>query len=109
MSKIFIRTFSLGIIFIVIVSAKTSFLSTQNENFSKDKDYGDTLVVGTIADASLLVPMLATDAMSHTVADKIFRGIVKYAPDLTIVGDLAEKFEISKDQRSITFYLKKGS
>lgn len=108
MSKIFIRTFSLGIIFIVIVSAKTSFLSTQNENFSKDKDYGDTLVVGTIADASLLVPMLATDAMSHTVADKIFRGIVKYAPDLTIVGDLAEKFEISKDQRSITFYLKKG-
>ncbi len=70
--------------------------------------YGDMLIVGSIADASILVPMLATDAMSHIVADKIFRGVVKYAPDMTIVGDLAESFEISPDQKSITFHLKRG-
>ncbi|MFN3921113.1 MAG: peptide-binding protein [Caldimicrobium sp.] len=71
-------------------------------------EYGDTLIIGAIADASILVPMLATDAMSHIVAEKIFRGVVKYSPDLTIVGDLAEKFEISKDQKVITFYLRRG-
>jgi len=71
-------------------------------------EYGDLLIIGSIADASILVPMLATDAMSHTVADKIFRGIVKYAPDLTIVGDLAESFEVSPDQKTIIFRLKKG-
>lgn len=75
---------------------------------SAKPEYGDTLIIGTIADASILVPMLATDAMSHIVAEKILRGVVKYAPDLTIVGDLAERYEISKDQRVITFYLKKG-
>ncbi|MCS7199844.1 MAG: peptide-binding protein [Caldimicrobium sp.] len=71
-------------------------------------DYGDTLIIGTIADASLLIPMLATDAMSHNVARHIFRGIVEYAPDLSIVGDLAERYEISRDQKEITFYLKRG-
>lgn len=74
----------------------------------KAPDYGDMLIIGTIADASLLVPMLATDAMSHIVAGEIFRGVVKYAPDMSLVGDLAESFEISPDQKRITFRLKKG-
>ena len=52
--------------------------------------------------------MIATDVISHDVADLIFLGVVKYSPDLKIVGDLAESFKISKDQKTITFYLKKG-
>ncbi|PMP60901.1 MAG: peptide-binding protein [Caldimicrobium thiodismutans] len=88
------------------------FFSFSPKLFSKVSplcpEEGDLLVIGSIADASILVPMLATDAMSHIVAEKIFRGIVKYAPDMTIVGDLAEKFEISPDKKTITFYLKKG-
>ncbi|BAU22902.1 peptide-binding protein [Caldimicrobium thiodismutans] len=91
--------------FLLLISYVFSKEATQS---SKAPDYGDTLIIGTIADASILVPMLATDAMSHIVAGNILRGVVKYAPDLTIVGDLAERFEISKDQRVITFYLKKG-
>ncbi len=55
-----------------------------------------------------LFPMLATDAMSHIIAGEIFRGVVKYAPDMSIVGDLAESFEISPDQKTITFHLKRG-
>ncbi len=100
------KFFLLLILFLVPLSVGEGLPSKGEED--EKPAYGDTLIIGTIADASLLVPMLATDAMSHTVADKIFRGIVKYAPDLTIVGDLAEKFEISKDQTTLTFYLKKG-
>ncbi len=70
--------------------------------------YGGALVIGTTADASVLVPMLATDAMSHDVASHILRGVIKFSPDLKIVGDLAESFEVSKDERTITFHLKKG-
>jgi len=72
------------------------------------EDYGDALVVGTIGDASTLIPMLATDAASHEVAGLIFNGLVKYDPNLNIVGDLAERYEISPDGRTITFYLRRG-
>ncbi len=84
-----------------------SFSKNRKKIYPKP-DYGDALVIGTIADASVLVPMIATDVMSHEVAGHIFLGVVKYAPDLKIVGDLAEKFEISPDQKTITFHLKKG-
>lgn len=111
MQKIF-RRFKKSVLVLIlgllIINKSTAQINFKGEDGPEKPEYGDTLIVGTIADASLLVPMLATDAMSHIVADKIFRGIVRYAPDLSIVGDLAEKFEISKDQKSITFYLRKG-
>ena len=72
------------------------------------QDYGDALVIGSIGDASILIPMLATDAASHEVAGLIFNGLVKYDKDLNLVGDLAERFEISDGGRTITFYLRRG-
>ncbi len=70
--------------------------------------YGDSLVIGVTADASLFVPMFATDVISHEVAGEIFRGVVKFSPELKIVGDLARSFKVSPDGKEITFYLKKG-
>ena len=70
--------------------------------------YGDTLVVGSIGEPSILVPMLAGDSASHDVAGLIFNGLVKYDTDLTLVGDLAESWDISDDGRVITFHLRKG-
>ncbi|MFN4132011.1 MAG: peptide-binding protein [Caldimicrobium sp.] len=98
------------VIFSILLFLSLSLGESKEDSLNKEvhPEYGDTLIIGAIADASILVPMLATDAMSHIVAEKIFRGVVKYAPDLTIVGDLAERFEISKDQKVITFYLRKG-
>lgn len=82
-------------------------VSLKEEKNNTNKDYGDALVIGSIADASVLVPMIATDVMSHTVAGHIFLGVVKYGPDLNIVGELAERFEVSEDQKTITFYLRR--
>src|SRR4030066_908517 len=70
--------------------------------------YGDTLVEGTIAGPSVLIPMLAGDASSHSVASLIINGLVKYDKDLTLIGDLADSWDISKDSLVITFHLKKG-
>jgi peptide/nickel transport system substrate-binding protein len=70
--------------------------------------YGDTLVVGSIGEPSVLIPMLAGDSASHAVAGLVINGLVKYDTDLTIIGDLAESWDISDDGLVITFHLKKG-
>jgi len=69
---------------------------------------GDSLVEGTIGEASTLIPLLATDSSSHAVAGQIYNGLVKYDKNLNIVGDVAESFDISPDGLIITFHLRKG-
>ena len=70
--------------------------------------YGDTLIAGSIGEPSILIPMLAGDSASHEVAGLIFNGLVKYDTDLSVIGDLAESWDISQDGLMITFHLKKG-
>ena len=84
--------------------------------FSKDfgKNYNikpikeNAIIVGSSGEPSILIPMLAGDSASHEIAGLIFNGLVKYDTDLSLIGDLAEKWDISKDGLTITFYLKKG-
>ncbi len=73
-----------------------------------EPDYGDALVNGTIGEPTILIPMLAGDSASHEVAGMIFNGLVKYDTDLSVIGDLAESWDISKDGLTITFHLRKG-
>ncbi len=70
--------------------------------------YGDALITGSIGEPSILIPMLAGDSASHDVAGLIFNGLVKYDTDLSVIGDLAESWDISPDGLVITFHLKKG-
>jgi peptide/nickel transport system substrate-binding protein len=70
--------------------------------------YGDALITGSIGEPSVLIPMLAGDSASHDIAGLIFNGLVKYDTDLSIIGDLAESWDISEDGLTITFHLKKG-
>ncbi len=70
--------------------------------------YGDTLVEGTIGEASTLIPILASDSASHSVAGQIYNGLVKYDKDLKIVGELAESCQVSPDGLTITFKLRRN-
>jgi len=69
--------------------------------------YGDTIITASIGEPSNLIPILATDSPSHEVASFIYNGLVKYDKDLKIIGSLAESWDISKDNLSITFHLRK--
>ncbi|MFH1026894.1 MAG: ABC transporter substrate-binding protein, partial [Pseudomonadota bacterium] len=69
---------------------------------------GDSLVEGTIGEASTLIPVLASDSSSHAVAGQIYNGLVKYDKNLKITGDLAESYDISPDGLTITFHLRRG-
>lgn len=70
--------------------------------------YGDTLVEGTIGEPSTLIPVLASDSASHSVASQIYNGLVKYDKNLNLVGDLARSWEVSRDGLVITFHLRQG-
>jgi len=70
--------------------------------------YGDIIIEGSIGDASNLIPMLANDSSSHEIASLCYNGLVKYDKDLNLIGDLAESWDISEDNLTITFHLRKG-
>lgn len=85
-------------------------LHTEPTNISEASGppaYGDALIEVS-GRPSILIPMLAGDSASHSVAGLIFNGLVKYDTDLSVIGDLAESWEISPDSLVITFHLKKG-
>ena len=70
--------------------------------------HGDAIVVGSIGDASTLIPLLASDSSSHEIAGYVYNGLVKYDKDLNLVGDLAASWDISGDGLTIIFHLRKG-
>lgn len=69
---------------------------------------GDSLIEGTIGEASTLIPILASDASSHAVAAQVYNGLIKYDKNLNITGDLAQSYDISSDGLTITFHLHRG-
>ncbi|RII27722.1 MAG: peptide-binding protein [Geobacter sp.] len=70
--------------------------------------YGDSIVVGSIGEPSTLLPLLASDSASRDVAGEIYNGLVRYDRNLKLEGDLAERWEISRDGLIITFHLRRG-
>jgi peptide/nickel transport system substrate-binding protein len=70
--------------------------------------YGDTIVEASIGDISGLIPNITSDSASHSVGSLIYDGLVRADRDLSLVGELAESWTISKDERTITFHLKRG-
>jgi peptide/nickel transport system substrate-binding protein len=78
------------------------------DNSSLKPAYGDALIEGLGAEPTTLITMLASDSASHEVAESIFNGLVKYDTDLSVIGDLAESWDISEDGLEITFHLRKG-
>jgi len=105
------RVIYLCIIFFLLSGCETKTprtVQTDLKNGSYEPAYGDTLIAGSIGEPSILIPMLAGDSASHDVAGLIFNGLVKYDTDLSVIGDLAESWDISPDGLVITFHLRKG-
>lgn len=70
--------------------------------------YGDSIIYGSIGEPSILNPILASDSSSFDIIDLVYNGLVKYDKDIKLVGDLAEKWDISRDGMTITFFLRKN-
>ena len=70
--------------------------------------YGDTLVEASIGDISGLIPNITSDSASHEIGGFIYSNLVRTDKELRPEGELAERWEISKDELTITFHLRKG-
>ncbi|MBL7197128.1 MAG: peptide-binding protein [Candidatus Omnitrophica bacterium] len=91
--------------FLVLVITLTLFTTP---SIAEQNEYGDAIVTASTADARTLIPILASDSASGQICGQIFNGLIKYDKNLNIVGDLAREWKISKDNLTITFYLRKG-
>ncbi len=69
---------------------------------------GGTLVYAAPGSADKLDPTVTTDNMCEEVVFMIHDNLLRYSPDLKIKGQLAEKWESSRDGLTWTFWLRKG-
>ncbi len=77
------------------------------ESSSGQSQAGDTTrLVHLYVDPPTLDPHLTTDATSARIIVEVFGGLVTIDPDLNIVPDLAESWDISDDGRVYTFRLR---
>lgn len=108
MSRFFRYGLLLPVVILLLVACRQeSPTVTTHTNQCAKPAFGDTIIEGTIGEASTLIPILATDSSSHAVAAQIYNGLVKYDKNLNIVGDLAERFSVSPDGLQITFHLRR--
>ena len=84
----------LGIIILCIITGCSNNAderpAAEKKTVETTPAYGDILVEGSIGDASNLIPILSSDATSHSISAQVFNGLVKYDKNLNVVGDLAE-------------------
>lgn len=70
--------------------------------------YGDTLIQASIGDISGLIPNITSDSASHEIGGLIYSTLIRTDKALRIEGELAEGWEISPDELTITFRLRRG-
>ena len=70
--------------------------------------YGDTFIEASIGEPNTLLPVLSSDSASSDINRLVYNGLIRYDKDLHLEGELAESWEISEDQLTITFHLRKN-
>ncbi len=87
-------------------SATNTPTETDAANADGEPAYGGMIVRGSIGDASVLLPVLASDSGSFDITNLIYNGLVKYNKNIKLVGDIAKDWEISDDKLRIRFFLR---
>ena len=100
--KLFLLMFTLASL--LSCSNNNSQAIDYKDNYSTEK--GGILVNAMIGEPSNLIAMIAGDSASSTIAGNIFNSLIKYDEKLNHAPELAKKWMISPDQKTITFTLK---
>ncbi len=67
---------------------------------------GGTMIDALSGEPSGLIAMIAGESSASAIASNIFNSLLKYDKNLELTGELAQSWNISSDQRTITFHLK---
>ena len=88
-------------------AAPTASAEAEQEASTEESAAGDTTrFVQLFVDPPTLDPHITTDATSARIIVEVFGGLVTIDPNLDIVPDLAESWDISGDGRVYTFHLR---
>lgn len=106
------KLLSTGLLCLTIIgcSDSTSSSTVSQKDFSKTyaPANGGTMIDAMTGEPSGLIAMIAGESAASAIAGNIFNSLLKYDRNLDLTGELAESWEISKDQKTITFHLKPG-
>jgi peptide/nickel transport system substrate-binding protein len=103
-----ITFFSTIVIAFSIILASCSQEQTNTIDYNKiyPSEDGGELISAMVGEPSGLIFMVAGESASAAIASNIFNSLLKYNANLDLEGELAEKWEISSDNKTITFTLK---
>jgi peptide/nickel transport system substrate-binding protein len=80
---------------------------TENHfNQAYPAESGGTLVDAMSGEPSGLIAMMAGESSASAIASNIFNSLLKYDKNLELTGELAQSWDVSSDQKTITFHLK---
>lgn len=101
----------ISVLFLIIVAVLTSCNNTNDNPDSNGKfEGGDKVIrIAEVTPPMSIFPHKLTNAVEALIASQVHEGLVRINPkDLSILPGLAEKWEISPDNKTITFHLRKG-
>ncbi len=87
---------------------KTIKQQYENRPANRNHPYGGTLVWGTCNKPTIINPILTSHSISTSLLELIFNRLVRLNSKGHIEPDLAESWEVSKDNLTYTFHLRKG-
>ncbi len=67
---------------------------------------GGTMIDVMTGEPSGLIAMIAGESAASAIAGNLFNSLLKYDKNLDLTGELAQSWEVSSNQRTITFHLK---
>ncbi|CAN4270044.1 DdpA ABC-type dipeptide transport system, periplasmic component [Methylophilaceae bacterium] len=67
---------------------------------------GGTMIDAMTGEPSGLIAMIAGESAASAIAGNLFNSLLKYDKNLDLTGELAQSWEVSSNQRTITFHLK---
>lgn len=80
--------------------------SSPNYNTAYPPSSGGTMIDAMTGEPSGLIAMIAGESAASAIAGNIFNSLLKYDKNLDLSGELAQSWDVSDDQRTITFHLK---
>lgn len=98
----------LGILLHIPAFAKDVQISAVQKQQADLPAYGDRIILGSIGEASNLIPYLSSDSSSHEVSDLLFVAPLRYNKNLEIEPYAAESYEVLDEGRLLRFTLRPG-
>lgn len=106
----FIKRIAIATLSLLILACGKPDSSHQLNLANLDANYptesGGTLINAMTGEPSGLISMIAGESASSAITANIFNSLLKYDKNLELEGDLVASWQISADQKTITFKLK---